>query len=211
MSYSNFTLKKVKTDFSLKTIEKMSLFSDIQALEISESLSATLQRNAPLALSINTEKARSELIIINILVEIKEILSGNISLFSGIDFTVDNERGLNGYCDFILSQSPEQLYIETPVVTIVEAKNENIISGLGQCIAEMYAARLYNEQEGSSLTCIYGSVTTGDEWKFLKLIEDTVYIDRPSYYLSDLPKIMGILVRMVTPNSSLCQTSSEQA
>ena len=197
MAYSDFTLKKVKADFDLKTNEQVSLFADIHGIEMSASLETTLARNVPLALSINTEKARSELIIINILVEIKELLSEHISLFSGVDFTVDKDRGLNGYCDYILSQSPEQLYIETPVVTIVEAKNENIISGLGQCIAEMYAAKLYNEREKVHLPCIYGGVTTGDEWKFLKLSDEMVYIDKPYYYLTDLPKIIGILVYML--------------
>lgn len=196
MAYSDFTLKKVKADFNLKTVENVSLFTDIHEVEISEYLSETLARNVPLALSINTEKARSELIIINILVEVKEMLPEQVSLFSGVDFTVDKEMGLNGYCDYIMSRSPEQLYIDTPVVTIVEAKNENIIGGLGQCIAEMYAARLYNEREEIYLPCLYGVVTTGDEWKFLKLEQDRVYIDRLSYYLSDLAKVIGILENM---------------
>jgi hypothetical protein len=196
MAYSDFTLKKVKADFHLKTVENVSLFAEIQDAEISEYLAATLARNAPLALSINTEKARSELIIINILVEVKEMLSEEVSLFSGVDFTVDKELGLNGFCDYIMSSSPEQLYIDTPVLAIVEAKNENIIGGLGQCIAEMYAAGLYNEREQIHLPCIYGVVTTGDEWKFLKLAKDKAYIDRPSYYLNDLPKIIGILLNM---------------
>jgi hypothetical protein len=60
----------------------------------------------------------------------------------------------------------------------------------------MYAARLYNKREGIHLPCIYGVVTTGDEWKFFKLAEDMAYIDRPSYYMSDLEKIIGILVNM---------------
>ena len=207
MAYSDFTLKKVKADFDLKTNEQVSLFADIPGIEISASLETTLARNVPLALSINTEKARSELIIINILVEVKELLSEHISLFSGIDFTVDQDRGLNGDCDYILSQSPEQLYLETPVVTIVEAKNENIIAGLGQCIAEMYAARLYNAREEVHLPCIYGGVTTGDAWKFLKLVEDTAYIDKPYYYLTDLPKIIGIFVKMFEQITSRSQSA----
>ena len=36
--------------------------------------------------------------------------------------------------------------LDVPVVAIVETKNKNIISGLGQCIAEMYAAQLYNKE-----------------------------------------------------------------
>ena len=197
MAYSDFTLKKVKAEFQLKTVESISLFDEVPEAEISSYLAATLARNVQLALSINTEKARSELIIINILVEAKEMLTESISLFSGIDFTVDRERGLSGFCDYILSQSAEQLYLDVPVMAVVEAKNEDIISGLGQCIAEMYAAKLYNEKENRELPCIYGAVTTGDEWKFLKLAEDTVFIDKPYYYISGIGKIMGILAYML--------------
>jgi hypothetical protein len=116
MAYSDFTLKKVKAEFQLKTIESVSLFDEVPEAEISSYLATTLARNVPLALSINTEKARSELIIINILVEAKEMLAQSISLFSGIDFTVDRERGLSGFCDYILSQSAEQLYLDAPVM-----------------------------------------------------------------------------------------------
>ncbi len=169
MAYSDFTLKKVKLDFNIKTVENSSLFLNIEEVEISDYLINTLNRNVPLALAINTEKARSELIIINILLEVKEKLSEKISLFSGINFNVDKEKGLTGLCDYILSGSEEQLYLDVPVVTIVEAKNENIISGLGQCIAEMYASQLYNKEGNHEVPCMYGAVTTGDEWKFVKL------------------------------------------
>lgn len=201
MAYSDFTLKKVKSDFNLKTIENISIFSEVDELEISDYLAKTLKRNVPLALSINTEKARSELIIINILLEVKEKLAEKISLFSGIDFNVDKDRGLNGFCDYIISQSQEQLYLDVPAIAIVEAKNENIISGVGQCLAEMYAARIFNEKEDNKLSCIYGAVTTGNEWKFLQIVKDLAYIDIQSYYLSDIQKIIGILVKMAEPKN----------
>lgn len=197
MAYSDFTLKKVKTDFGLETIENLSLFSEIKPLEITDYLSQTLKRNVPLALAINTEKARSELIIINILLEVKDKLFEKISLFSGIDFNVDKDKGLTGFCDYIISNSPEQLYLDIPVITIVEAKNENIISGIGQCVAEMYAAKIYNEKQNINLASIYGVVTTGDEWKFMKLIDNKVYIDLNSYYINDIAKIIGIMVEMI--------------
>ena len=196
MAYSDFTLKKVKTDFDIKTVENLSIFSAIEEVAISENLIKTLQKNVPLALAINTEKARSELIIINILLELKEKLSEQMSLFSGIDFTVDTDKGLNGFCDYIISNSCEQLYLEVPVITIIEAKNENINSGMGQCIAEMYAAQLFNERENHRLACIYGAITTGDEWKFLKLKDDIAYIDLQSYYINDIKKVVGILIKM---------------
>jgi len=201
MAYSDFTLKKIKSELNIKIVEKNSVFSHIKSVEISGYLKDTLKRNIPLALAINTEKARSEMIIINILLEIKEKFSDKISLFSGIDFNVDKEKGLTGFCDFIFSNSPEQLYLDSPVITITEAKNENIVSGLGQCIAEMYASQIYNEKEGYDLSSVYGGVTTGDEWKFIKLIKDTVYIDADNYYINDIEKIVGILTEMVQQNA----------
>ncbi len=197
MAYSDFNLKKVRSELNVKLAERNAVFSHIKPAEISSYLKETLKRNVPLALAINTEKARSELIIINILLEIKDKFSDKISLFSGIDFNVDKEKGLTGFCDFIISNSPEQLFLDSPVITIVEAKNENIISGLGQCIAEMYASEIYNENEGHHPPSIYGAVTTGDEWKFLKLAEDTAYIDTDNYYINDIEKIVGILTEMV--------------
>ncbi len=111
MAYCDFTLKKVKSELGLQIIEKESIFPDQNKIQPSDYLIKTLKRNVPLALAINTEKARSELIIINILLEIKEKLSEKISLFLGIDFNVDKEKGLNGYCDYIISKSPEQFYL----------------------------------------------------------------------------------------------------
>ena len=203
MAYSDFTLKRVKAELDLQWIETESLFANIKALKISDYLEQTLKRNLWLALAINTEKARSELLIINILLEVKEKLNNQISLFSGVDFNVDKERGLAGFCDFILSQSSEQLYLEAPAVTIVEAKNESIFSGMGQCLAEMYAAKIYNEKEGFNLPCIYGAVTTGDEWKFLKLGNDVAYIDADLYHISQIGKIVGILAAMLQQSAEL--------
>jgi len=181
MSYSDFDLKKIRSEFNLKIVENEDLFSETEEAEISDFLSAILKQNVPIALAIGTEKASSELIIINILLEIKKQL--NISFFSGIDFTVDKEKGLNGFCDFIISRSPEQLFLDIPVLAMVEAKNEKIVRGLGQCVAEMIAARIYNEREGNAVPCIYGAVTTGHAWKFLKLEDDTAYIDIEDYYI----------------------------
>ncbi len=195
MSYSDFGLKKIRSEFNLKIVENEDLFSKVEEVEISDFLATILKQNVPLALAIGTEKASSELIIINILLEIKKQFK--ISFFSGIDFTVDKEKGLNGFCDFIISKSPQQLFLDIPVVAVVEAKNEKIVSGLGQCVAEMTAAKIYNEREGNAVSCIYGAVTTGHAWKFLKLEEDTAYIDIEDYYIKYPQKIIGIFGYMI--------------
>ncbi len=197
MPYSNFSLKDVKSQLGVSLIENNNLFSDVADVEISQILREILSENVPLARAINTEKARSELIIANILVEVRKIFEHKISLFSGIEFNVDQEKNLNGFCDFIVSASPEQLMLNAPVVTIVEAKNENIIGGLGQCIAEMVAADIFNKNENNSIEKVYGVVTTGTAWKFLKLSEKKAYIDLDEYYIDMPEKIIGILSKMV--------------
>jgi hypothetical protein len=197
MPYSNFTLKKVKEEFDLKIIENIDLFSAVEEIDVSDNLKTILNYNVPLALAIGTEKARSELIIANVLLELKKFLNDEISLFSGINLDVDKDRDLNGFCDYIISKSSGQFYLDSPIVAIAEAKNEQITSGLGQCIAEMIASKIFNEKEGNVIDKIYGSVTTGNTWKFLKYDNNTAYIDKPEYHIANINKIMGIFVKMV--------------
>lgn len=133
-----------------------------------------------------------------ILVAIRKQLDNQISVFSGIEFNVNPDLGLNGFCDFIVSRSPQQLLIESPVVTLVEAKNDNLKSGLAQCIAEMVAAQIFNQQSGNEIHKIYGSVTTGTSWQFLELESQTVIVDLEEYFIKNLPKILEILTSFVS-------------
>ncbi|NEQ29098.1 MAG: hypothetical protein F6K28_61195, partial [Microcoleus sp. SIO2G3] len=156
MAYSDFKLSELIKTFGLTLSETVDLFADVKEVECSENLAFNLKENIPLAVAIGTEKARSEMIIVPILLEMKRRLKHQISLFSGTDFNVDFDKGLNGICDFIISLSPEQLFVKAPVMTLVEAKNDNIKSGLGQCVAEMIAAQLFNEREGNDIQPING-------------------------------------------------------
>lgn len=197
MLYSQFTIEDIKTNFDITISEKFGIFADIPEIEYSDFLKQSLQEYLPLALAINTEKARSELIIMPILVEIKKQLSSQISIFSGKDFSVEPTQDLTGFCDFLISLSPEQLVIEAPVVTLVEAKNDNIQSGLGQCMAEMIAAQIFNQRKGKQISTIYGVVTTGTNWKFLALKGQVIEIDLNEYFISQLGKILGILKSLI--------------
>ena len=199
MAYSNFTLSRVKADFGIVTDETQDIFAETTPIQPSDLLALILKDQLPLAGAINTEKARSELVIMPILMEVRRILNNKISIFSGSSFEVDPTQGLDGRCDFILSRSLEQYYIASPVLTIVEAKNESIPSGLGQCIATMIAARLFNQREGNPTDILYGAVTTGTDWKFLKLEGQIASIDINDYYIKELGKILAILVRTSTP------------
>ena len=193
MSYSEFTLESVQIAFDLTITERANLLNDTALSESSDFLKELLKEFAPLALAMNTEKARSELIIAPILVEVRKHFLDRASLFSGVELNVDRDRGLNGVCDFLLSRSPSQLMLKAPVVVIVEAKKENINGALGQCIAEMWAAKLFNQQHQNDIPIIYGAATTGNDWKFLRLCDRLVEIDLTEYQLSNIDKILGIL------------------
>jgi hypothetical protein len=198
MSYSDFTLRKVKQTFGINTIEDQKFLPEIQPIAASATLTDFLAESLPLAIATGSEKARSELIISPVLLEVRKILQRKISLFSGTDFTVDSALGLNGVCDFVLSRSPEQLEVEAPAVMIVEAKKSDLNPGIGQCIAEMIAAQKFNEINNQPIPTIYGSVTNGTVWRFLQLTEQTVTIDFTDYPLPPVDVILGILVWMVT-------------
>lgn len=202
MAYSDFSLTDVKEKLGISLIERVSLFSQISALDYSDHLKETLKYNIPLATSINTEKARSELIVTPVLVEVIKILNQEVSLFSGIEFNVDKSRGLNGVCDYIISLSAEQLFLDAPIITIVEAKNDNLKAGLGQCISEMLAAKIFNENKGLKIESTFGAVTTGSLWSFLKLTQKTVWIDMDEYHISNVAKILGIFFSIINSNKS---------
>lgn len=195
MAYSDFSLVKARNDFSLTLDESHNLFANTKPFLPSEALKILLSDYVPLATAISTEKARSEFIIAPLLAEVRRLLNNQVSLFSGNEFNVDSKRGLQGFCDYIISGSPEQLFITAPVITIFEAKKEDIIGGLGQCVAAMVAAQYFNQNQGNEVKYIYGSVTTGTNWKFLILEETTVYIDKIEYYIKEVDKILGILIQ----------------
>ncbi len=197
MAYSDFTLDDLKTQFQLALIEDRRLFADIKPVEVPDVLHMLLEDNVYLALAIDTEKARSAFIIAPILAEYRKMFKHRVSLFSGVDFSVDPARGLNGTCDFLLSRSPEQTYITAPVMMIVEAKNDRIKSGLPPCLAAMIAAQVFNQRKGNGIDTVYGVVSTGSLWRFLQLTGTEGCIDREEYAVRDLPHIVGILTSML--------------
>lgn len=200
MAYNQFSLSDLKTKFGLTTQEKRSsLFGHVAGVTPNPALTNTLQTYSPLATAINTEKARSEMIVAPILMEFWRLMADHLSLFSGTDFPVDTEQGLVGTVDFMVCASPERFFITAPAVIIVEAKRESLKTGLGQCGATMLAAQLFNTQHNYPIDTIYGAVTTGTAWQFLKLEETTLHIDWDEYYANQIDKILGILMSTVAP------------
>jgi hypothetical protein len=201
MAYSDFTFDALKKTFHLHIIEHEPLFPHLTPTEVSPLLEAILKDSVPLAHAISTEKARSEMIIAPVLLTVKRLYAETISLFSGVEFAVDTQMGLNGTCDFIITRSREQFYISQPVLIVVEAKNEQIKTGLPQCIAAMVAAQLFNAREENGIDIVYGCVTTGTVWKFLRLSAQTLSIDYNDYYIRHVGEILAVFEQMIAPQA----------
>ncbi len=201
MAYNKFSIEKVQADFGvvIQTVTNLFGTSAVQNITPSPLLKDTLANNTHLALAINTKKARSEFIVAPILMELYRYFSTKqkISLFSGVELTADKERGLNGRCDFIISLDQEQLLLTSPIITLVEAKKDNVANGFGQCIAEMIGAQLFNQQKNKPLDTIYGVVTTGSNWKFLKLNQNVISILAGEIYIDQIEVILGTLATMI--------------
>jgi hypothetical protein len=196
MPYSSFTIAQVKRQFQIEVVTE-TFFSNVPTLTPREWLTNLLQESAPLAVTLGTEKVRSELIIAPLLFEFRELLDRQISFFSGTDFSIDLESGLNGVCDFLLTRSTSEVNIEAPAIIIIEAKKGELNVGWGQCAAEMVAAQKFNLANGKEVATIYGSVTTGTMWQFLKLTGQVLTIDVTEYALDPIERILGILKWMV--------------
>jgi hypothetical protein len=199
MAFGDFDLKRAVNTFGLTEERNTDLFAGVEPLEPSEFLRIWLDEFAPLALGVNSEKARSEFIITPFLAETRRRVGGAVNVLPGVTFEVDKEQGLAGFCDFLIVRSAEIYYVQGPILAVVEAKREDLVSGLGQCAAEMVAIRLFNEREGTPIPAVFGCVTSGSIWRFLKLEGQALFIDQPEYYLRDAAKILGILVSMTRP------------
>jgi hypothetical protein len=183
MPYSSFTLEEVRDKFSLQ-ISSEPFFFDLEPIAPSDYLKQALIRSKPFQTT-GSEKARSEFIIAPILLELRYLKNNSVSIFSGEEFTVDRDLGLSGICDFLISRNGSELIIDAPVIALVEAKKGVLKDGWGQpatqgseetseqsvaaCVAEMVAAKKFNENRGKSIKNIYGIVTSGSLWHFFQM------------------------------------------
>lgn len=197
MSYSQFkTIGQTLDAFQLE-LEEHAFLPELPAVSGSRTLTDYLADTLPVVGVSGSEKARSEGIIYPVLMEVRRICDKQISLFSGEEFNVDPDVGLNGICDFVLSKSSRQLLIQAPVIMMAEAKKADLSQGVGQCIAEMVAAQRFNQIKQLEIQTVYGCVSNGTQWLFLQLQEQTVTIDLSEYPLPPVESVLGALVWMV--------------
>jgi hypothetical protein len=192
MAYKKYNKKKIKEVLNLK-VRKIKLFEgiDVPLIEMSQRL--TLNMQAAEMMNLTTEKAVCEHLVSPVLTELRLNNENVVDFYSGEQLNVDSLRDLNGEIDFLFSKASESLGFEAPILCITEAKIGLIDKGIPQAAAQMYGVRLFNEKEGKPLKTVYGAVTDGKTWRFLKLEEDILYTDLTIYYLDNLPLLLGTL------------------
>ena len=116
MPYNAFTLDRVCTDFGITVRTGLNLFGHIPPAPVAQDFRDALREQSGLATAVNTEKARSELLIAPILTEVWRRGRGQIALFSGVSFPADPGAELTGVCDFILGRPPQLDYVTAPVM-----------------------------------------------------------------------------------------------
>lgn len=194
MPYSKFSWDNLKDNFNLDN-QKKQLLNNISPLPPSDFLLQTLANNAHIPLL--SEKARSEGIVYPILVELLKQNNYSITLYSGVDLPAERKSGLNGECDFMLSNTPDSVALIPPIFTIVEAKQDNIQRAMPQCAAQMLGARIYNQKRKTNVETIYGCVTTGTDWQFMLLENNTIYVDTDIYFINEIPLLLGAMQYIV--------------
>lgn len=191
MSFREFTFPGVGEKLGLR-IHDGRVLPNLAPVAVRSDFEESVTFGAELAQMASTEKSRSEFIIAPVLIELRRSTGHQFNLFSGFEFDVDREQGLNGVCDFLLTHGPSQHFVSYPVAAVVEAKNYEFTSGFGQCISAMRAAVIANERAQFSAP-IFGVVTYGLAWKFLRIHDREVIIDTAHYDLKELPLLMAAL------------------
>ena len=188
MGYSKYKkIKDVIKKFNLD-MSSVRLFETVALVEPSDWLNESLRRGQTALLT--NEKAKAERIISPILTEVFEHYKNQISFFSGEAINISAKDNLAGECDFFFSLHPPKLYIDAPIISLAEAKDEDMDWGIAQCAAQMYGAKLFNDNEKKPMPFIYGCATDGIEWHFLRLENDIYYVDNKIY--TDLREILGV-------------------
>ena len=196
MPFTDFTLDSAEARFSLVVVPG-DLFPNLTPLPVPEWLRDLLARGQAVA-ALVSEKARSEFLVTPVLLACRDLVSGDLSIYSGQRLDVDADLGLTGECDYILALTPPVPRLRAPLVTVLEAKRGDIELGLGQCVAQMVAARLFNEHAGCPLGPVFGAVTTGESWQFLRLERSTVTLHRERLFIAGVGEVLAALQSILT-------------
>lgn len=136
------------------------------------------------------------------MLELRDLTEEFFTIYSGDNLVADAENGLNGDgwplpCDFILAKDTGTFDINYPILSVVEAKKNDLDIGIPQCAAQLVGARIFNEKKDVHPAFLYGCVTTGDEWQFMRLTSNELVIDTRKYYLVEIGELLALFISLI--------------
>lgn len=108
MAYNKFKIEDLQNKLQINI--KREFWLNPEPLQYPEDklLEVCLQQTTNMYLG--SEKSRSEFLIAPVLQAFQRKNADNLSVFSGYEFNIDKSKALNGFCDFILSSSPNSFF-----------------------------------------------------------------------------------------------------
>jgi hypothetical protein len=194
MAYSDFTIDRLTQEFGVD-------FLGASLFEAAESSAPSAWLTETLALArrsgFGTDKARTERLVSPVLAELARRNQYEVAVISGESLDVAPERGLTGTCDFALSFTKVQDFINAPVCCIVGARTRENDNGVVECAAQLVGASLLHARDKKRSSPLYDCATTGVEWQFMKLEGNVCTLHEARYYTLDLPRLLGVLQHIV--------------
>jgi len=192
-SYSKFTLSELEARYGLSLV-RGAFLATVTPLPVPDWLKTYLELSSDIPSALKSEKAISEQTIAPVMLAVRDRNRQRISVFSGEMLT---HQDLSGYCDFVVTANPVSLVPESPFIIVVEAKQQDLTSGIPQCVAELIAARRLNDAAGVPQELLFGCVTIGSEWLFLQYRQNQVTMHPRVFYLNELGEILGVFQWMI--------------
>ena len=185
----------VTQQFGLQVIEQRLPLVTPEPVQ-AKRLFARLARNTDLIVADTNERTRAETIVAPIMIHLA--VTHQLSLYSGTAFNADIKSGLSGTVDYVFSRAmPQRSRIEPPITAVVETKSRK--RGVSHCLVQMVATQRMN----ADFSPVYGTVTTGFSWRFLKLERTIVTIDLTEHLIfSSNPLISSLMPMAQTDHPS---------
>lgn len=137
-----------------------------------------------------SEASRCEAVIYPLLRDVCKQFVADYALWSHKSIAVATDSRLSGTPDYIIARRSKlgKNVLEFPLILIVEAKQNNFTKGWGQCLAELVAAQILNNNTEKP---VYGIVTDAEVWQFGKLSKQTFTRNLSRATIDDMPSLFG--------------------
>jgi len=194
--YRKYTAAELKSIFRLDIQNKVDLFPDFtpSGQKYEELQKDVNEMAARFRLSkSDNEATRGSLLVSRVLWKAGSIYGMGVFFEPNVVYQADASlnlpHSLSGAYDGGLSL--DEFDFISPIVSVVEVKRSSLSDGLGQCIAEMYTTiHLFNQQK------VYGIITDGETWEFMRLEGSVISVDPHNYYskfVSDIVDRIGYI------------------